>query len=436
LRNLNKNYLFLTVTARNDWFSTLSPENRSILYPSATASFIFSDAIQSLPDWITFGKFRLSYAEVGDDNVSAYSNVMYYSVSSNLFTGPSGNVPVGNFASSTIPNPNLRPLRVAEWESGIDLRLFNNKVGFDFAVYRKLTTDQIVSATTSQATGYSTQLINVGESVSRGFESSIQVSPVETNAFTWNINANVSYNNSEVLKLGLSDADTMITIGNVRQIVGRPLGQLYQYKQRVDANGNPIFNKNSGYPVRTASQVYVGRNLPTWFGGITNTFNIKGVILTALIDFKLGKDFIMEGNNRDYWRHGKHKGTLPGREDGFIIGKGVNEDGSENTTKAQIQPYYESFTGNNISTPFTGNAGFWKLRQISLGYDFVKFLPQIPFIKGLRLSAVSNNVLILKKWIDNMDPEQSQYFDDTSYAGSVAALPPTRTLGFNLNVKF
>lgn len=431
-----KNYLFLNVTARNDWFSTLAAENRSILYPSATASFIFTDAIQSLPDWISFGKFRLSYAEVGDDNVDAYSDVMYYNVSSNLFAGPSGTVPVGNFASSTIPNPNLRPLRVAEVESGIDLRLFNNAVGFDFAVYRKLTTDQIVSATVSNATGYSTQRINVGESVSKGFESSIQISPVETNSFTWSINANISYNTSEVLKLGLTDADTMITIGSVRQIVGKPLGQLYQYLQEQDANGNYVFNAGSGYPVRTASQQYVGRNLPTWFGGITNTFNIKGIILSALIDYKLGKDFVMQGNNNDYWRHGKHKGTLPGRDVGYMVGVGVNPDGSVNTKQAQIQPYYESFTGNSISTPFRKNAGFWKLRQVSLGYDFAKFLPSIPFIKGLKVSLVSNNVLIIKKWIDNMDPEQSQYFDDTSYAGSVAALPPTRTMGFNLNVKF
>jgi TonB-linked SusC/RagA family outer membrane protein len=431
-----KNYLFLTATARNDWFSTLSPANRSIIYPSLTSSFIFSDAFKSLPKWLSFGKLRLSYAEVGDDNVAAYSDVMYYNVSSNLFVGPSGSVPVGNFASSTIPNPNLRPLRVGEVEGGIDLRLFNNAIGFDFAVYRKLTTDQIVSATTSQATGYSTQLINVGESVSKGFESSIQVSPIQNSWITWNINANVSYNTSEVLKLGLNAADTMITIGDVRQIVGKPLGQLYQYVQASDANGNLIFNKNSGYPVRSASQVYVGRNLPTWFGGITNTFTIKGVLLSALIDYKLGDDFFMTGNNRDYWRHGKHKGTLPGRDVGYVIGDGVNEDGGVNVTKAQIQPFYEAYTGNNINTPFLKNAGFWKLRQISLGYDFVKFLPKIPYVKGLKLNIVTNNVAILKKWADNMDPEQSQYFDDTSFAGSNAALPPTRSFGFNLNVKF
>jgi len=432
-----REYLFLNLTARNDWFSTLAPGNRSILYPSVTASFIFSDAIKGLPDWLSFGKLRLSYAAVGDDNVDAYSNIQYYSINSNLFAGPGGSVPVGGYSSTTLANPNLRPLSVSEIEGGIDLRLFNNRVGLDLAIYRKLTTNQIVSATTSHATGFATQLINVGESVSRGIETAIQVTPVETSSFTWNINANVAYNNSEVLKLGLSDADTMITVGDVYQIVGRPLGQLYYYMQRTDANGNLIFDKNSGYPVRSASRVNVGRALPTWFGGITNTFNFKGIILSALIDFKLGKDYVNKfGANHDYWRHGKHKGTLPGRDVGYVIGDGVNADGSVNTTQAQVQPFYEAYTGNQIEDPFVKNAGFWKLRQITLGYDFVKFLPKIPYIKGLKLSFVSNNVAVLKKWVPNMDPEDLYTFDDTSINNNVTAYPTTRTLGFNLNVKF
>ncbi len=432
-----KNYLFLNATARNDWFSTLAPDNRSILYPSITGSYIFSDALDFIPDWISFGKLRMSYAEVGDDNVDAYSNMQFYSLNANLFAGPGGSVPVGGYASDKIANPNLRPLRVGEIEGGIDLRLFNNKIGFDFAIYSKKTTDQIVSATTSHASGFASQLINVGESLSRGFESSFQISPVETKSFTWSINANVSYNTSEVLKLGLTERDTVITVGNVYQIVGRPLGQLYYFMQKTDADGNLLFDKNSGYAIRTDARVNVGSNLPTWFGGITNTFDIAGVMLSVLIDFKLGKDYVSNfGANHDYWRHGKHKGTLPGRDVGYVIGEGVNPDGAVNTTQAQVQPFYETYTGQGIEDPFVRNAGFWKLRQISLGYDFIKFLPQIQYIKGLKLSIVTNNVAILKKWVPNMDPENIFTFDDTSLNGNVSAYPATRTLGFNLNVKF
>ncbi len=433
-----KNYLYLNGTLRNDWFSTLSPENRSIMYPSITGSFIFSDALEFIPEWVSFGKLRLSYAEVGDDNVSPYSDTQFYSLNSNLFAGPGGSVPVGAYASSTIANPSLRPLRVGEIETGIDLRLFNNKVGFDFAIYSKKTTDQIVSKQVSTASGFSTQLINAGESLSKGFESSIQVSPVETKAFTWSINANVAYNTSEVLKLGLTEADSVITVNNVYQVVGQPLGQLRYYMQATDASGNKIFDANSGYPVRSSTLISgLGTNLPTWFGGITNTFDVYGVILSVLVDFKLGEDYISNfGANRDYWRHGKHKGTLPGRDVGYMVGDGVNPNGAVNTRQAQIQPYYEAFTGNNIMDPFIFKAGFWKLRQISLGYDFVKFLPKIEYIKGLRLSLVSNNVAIIKKWVPNLDPENIYTFDDTSLNSNVSAYPSTRTLGFNLNVKF
>jgi TonB-linked SusC/RagA family outer membrane protein len=432
-----KNYLFLNGTIRNDWFSTLAPDNRSILYPSVTGSFVFSDALEALPTWISFGKLRLSYAEVGDDNVAPYSNVQYYSINSNLFAGAGGSVPVGGYQSATIANANLRPLRVGEFEAGIDLRFFDDKVSFDFAVYSKKSTDQIVSATTSPASGFTTQLINVGESLSQGFESSIQVSPIETEAFKWNINANAAYNTSEVLKLGLSTADTRIQVGNVYQEVGRPLNQLYHFMQARDAAGNPIFNAGNGQPVRSSDLVNIGSVLPTWFGGITNTFTVKGVILSVLIDFKLGKDYVnIFGANRDSWRHGRHKGTLPGRAEGLVVGKGVNPDGAVNTKGSPVQPYYESFTGQNIMDPFVHNAGFWKLRQISIGYDFSKFFSKTEYIHGVKLNIVANNVAILKKYVPNLDPENIFTFEDTSINGNVAAYPVTRSIGFNLNVKF
>jgi hypothetical protein len=136
------------------------------------------------------------------------------------------------------------------------------------------------------------------------------------------------------------------------------------------------------------------------------------------------------------WRHGLHKGTLPGRDVGYVIGDGVNPDGGINTTHAAIQPYYESVTGNVIDEPFIYKGGFWKLRQISLSYDFGKVLPGTFFVKGLRLSIVSNNVATIKKWTENMDPEELYSFGDNSNGRGWPSLPLTRSMGFNLNVKF
>jgi TonB-linked SusC/RagA family outer membrane protein len=433
-----KDYFFLNVTGRNDWFSTLSPANRSIFYPSATGSFVFSEAIHNMPKWLSFGKLRLAYAEVGDDNVSAYSNALYYQVNNNLFANPSGSlIPVGGINATVVPNGDLRPLRVSEAEAGVDLRLFNNKIGFDLTFYRKISKDQIVSAQISSATAFTSQLINVGKSMNKGIEMAISASPVKTSSFRWSVDANVSYNTSKVLKLGLGEDDNMISIGGIREVVGMPMGQIYEYMYLRDAQGRQVFDKSSGFPLRTAERVNVGSNQPEYFGGITNSFNYKGVSISALVDFKLGKNYILSGgSNRNYWRHGLHKGTLPGRDVGYVIGDGVNQDGGVNSTKAEVQPFYESVTGLTIAEPFIYNAGFWKLRQITVGYDFNKFLPANSFIKGVKLSLVANNVAVIKKWTENMDPEEVYGYSDNNSGAGWSSLPLTRSLGFNVNVKF
>lgn len=432
-----KDYLFLNVTGRNDWFSTLAPGNRSIFYPSITSSFVFSDAFDNLPEWLTFGKLRLGYAEVGDDNVAPYSQSLYYEVNNNLYPSPSeSQSPVGGISGSTIPNGNLRPLRVSEIEAGIDLRMFNNRFGFDLTAYRKISEDQIVSAQVSNTTSYTSQLINVGRSMNKGLEVAVRGTPIMTDSFRWSIDANISYITSEVLQLGLSEDDDQITIGGVRQVVGKPLNQVYSYMYLRDEQGRQVFDENSGFPLRTPEQVNVGTNLPEYFGGITNTFRYKNFTLSTLIDFKLGKDFItVSGANRNFWRHGLHKGTLPGRDVGYVIGDGVNLDGGVNQTRADIQPFYESPHVQAILEPWIYNAGFWKLRQVTLSYDFTDNLPENSFIQGLRLSLVSNNVAVLKKHTENVDPEQAASYSDTAYE-SWPTLPLTRSLGFNLNVKF
>src|SRR5690606_37451710 len=148
--------LFLNGTLRNDWFSTLSPENRSIMYPSVSLSYVFTENV--VPNrFLNFGKLRLAYAEVGSDSdVQPYSNVLFYGVNANLFNGQPVGFPIG----TTLPNPNLRPMRVSEVEAGLELAFFEGKVNLDIAAYHKITTDQIVSAQISDASGFQTTSIN------------------------------------------------------------------------------------------------------------------------------------------------------------------------------------------------------------------------------------------------------------------------------------
>lgn len=440
-----KDYLFLNGTVRNDWFSTLSPANRSILYPSVTASFVFSQAFAtSLPSWINFGKIRAAYAEVGSDtDVSPYANNLFYGINPQQFPSPSGVAqPLGSISGSTVPNANLRPMRVSEKEFGLELKLFNNLIGLDFTYYDKLSSDQILRAQTSNAGGYLNQLINVGQSRNQGLEMLVNLNPIRRQDFSWNFIFNAAYNKTKVLDLGSGVSDNMITVGTgdftgeLRQVVGQPMGQLFGFGYLRDAQGRQVFDAGNGRPLRTPTQIAFGSALPLWVGGFTNSLTYRGVSLSFLIDFKLGHKMI-SGTNHNAWRHGLHKATLVGRAENFVIGDGVNPNGEVNKTKSGVQAYYETVRSQNIAEEFVYNAGLWQLRQITIGYDFTKFLPTaIPFIKGLRLNAVANNVAVLKKWVPNIHPEQFGFPSDNLIGLEATGLPVTRSIGFNLNVKF
>ncbi len=439
-----KNYLFLNVTGRNDWFSTLAPGNRGIFYPSITTSFVFSDALKSkMPDWLSYGKVRAAYAQVGDDNVAPYSNVLFYTVNNNLFPNPQGQlVPIGGITTNQIPNPNLRPLRVRESEVGFELGFLKSRISLDISYYHKVTEDQPLAVQVSDASSFTSQLINLGKSMNQGLEMLLTVNPINTPTFKWNVNLNASYNTSKVLELGLTEGDTSITVAGggggmqLRQVVGKPIGALYTFLYLRDVEGRQVFDKASGRPLRNNVPHYVGNVLPKYFGGITNAFNYAGVSLSFLVDFKLGAKMIA-GSNMNALRHGLHKRTLVGREDGFVIGDGVNQDGGINKTAAALQPFYETPNVLGVYEDFVFNSGFWKLRQITVGYDFTKYLTRFGFIKGLNLSLVANNVAVLKKWTENMDPENTSNISDNQAGLDFwTAVPPTRSLGFNLIVKF
>lgn len=440
-----KDYLFLSGTVRNDWFSTLSPENRSILYPSITSSFVFSQAFASaLPEWITFGKIRAAYAEVGSDtDVSPYANNLFYGINAQQFPSPGGaSQPLANINGSTVPNANLRPMRVSEKEIGLELKLFNNSLGLDLTYYDKLSSDQILRAQTSNAGGYLSQLINVGQSRNQGIEMLVSINPIKSQNFNWNLILNAAYNKTEVLNLGNNVTNNMITVGTadfsgeLRQVVGKPMGQLYGFGYMRDAQGRQIFDIGNGRPLRTTDQIAFGSAIPLWVGGITNSFSIKGVEVSFLIDFKLGHKMI-SGTNHNAWRHGLSKETLVGRDVNYVIGNGVNLNGQVNATKSGVQAYYETVRSQNIAEQFVYDAGLWQLRQIMIGYDLSKFLSKkTPFIKGLRINAVANNVAVIKKWVPNLHPEQFGFPSDNLVGLEATGLPITRNIGFNLNLKF
>jgi TonB-linked SusC/RagA family outer membrane protein len=442
-----KKTFYLTGTLRNDWFSTLSPANRSILYPSVSGSYVFSDHLPTAT-WLNFGKVRLGYAEVGSDgDVAPYSDQLFYSVNANFINNPNGiPVPVGTSniipstaSGTTLPNPNLKPSRVAETEIGLELRMFNNRVNIDVAAYRKITSDQIVSVQISDASGYFNTPINSGKSRNYGFEGMLNLVPVRNRTFTWEFTANTSYNITKVLSIITDKRGERITTGThvfngeTRQVVGEQIGQIAGYGYARDAKGQRIFQSN-GLPLRTSDLVLFGSALPKWVGGFLNSFNYKGVTLTVFIDYKLGNK-MLSGTNFNAVRHGLHQMTLEGRVGG-VKGVGVDANGNPNNAVSPVQTYWEHLRSQQIVESVVYNGGYWKLRQVSLGYDFTKHVPAKWPIKGLKLDFVANNVLLLKKWVDNIDPETFGFGSDNQVGLESPGLPTTRSMGLNLNIKF
>ena len=442
-----RNMLYFTATARNDWFSTLSAKNRSILYPSVSAAYVFTESLKEIP-WLSFGKLRVGYSEVGSDgDVAPYSNLLFYTVNANTIANPNGSqVSVGGpvIASgngTTLPNPDLKPSRVSEIEIGLDLRMFKNRVGLDVAVYSKTTRDQIVPVQISDASGFINTRINSGESRNRGIEALLTLGIVKNNKFSWDFTANTAFNKTKVLSIITDKPGERITVGShvfngeTRLVVGEEMGQIAGFGYQRDAkNGNQLIFQSNGLPLRTPEFVLFGSALPKWTGGFLNTFNYKGISLAVFVDYKLGGK-VLSGTNFNAVRHGLHKRSLEGREGG-VIGQGVNQAGQPNTVSVPAQTYWEHLRSQQIIESVIYDAGYWKLRQISLGYDLTKFIPAKWPVKGLKIDLVANNVLMIKKWIDNIDPESFGFGSDNQVGLESPGLPTTRGIGVNVNIKF
>ncbi|WP_051359860.1 SusC/RagA family TonB-linked outer membrane protein [Adhaeribacter aquaticus] len=426
------NYLFLNLTGRNDWFSTLNPKSNSYLYPSISTSFVFSQAFSTLPAWVNYGKVRVAYAEVGGAT-DPYQNALFYNINPNPLSVGGFNYAIGNVSSGVSPNPNLRPLSVKELEAGLELRTLDNRVNLDFTVYRKNTVDEILNVDISHASGYGQTKVNVGRLRNQGIEALLSLEPVRTENLTWNSAFNYTINRSKVLELAAGqqrfDMESGEFIGVVSQEVGQPLNSLRGFDFRRDAQGRIL--TASGRFLQ-GNMVTYGSAVPVHTGGWLNTVTYKGIRLFAQVDFKAGHKLI-SNSNFNFTRHGLHKMSLVGREGGVVF-DGVNADGSPNTTAVPAQDFYNNYRSTSVATPFVYNASFVRWRTLSLGYDFSRFVNK-SFIKGLNVNAFVNNVLMIKKYVDNLDPE-TQYSTSDRFAGLEAhALPTTRSYGLNVNIK-
>jgi TonB-linked SusC/RagA family outer membrane protein len=425
-------YKFLTIgtTGRYDRFSSLPHGNRSIFTPSVTGSFIFSDLLQSPA--LSYGKLRASYAKTSGEPAQPYQTDFYYSINN-----PVNGIPRATF-SSTLPNLNLRPFSLTEYEVGTELKFFNNRIGIDVAYFHRETKGEIVSAGQSLATGFASRNVNLGSTLNRGFEGLLTVVPVSTGAFTWTSSFNITKLHNEVLDIDQTANPAPLQTGTYRPqnayieiVKGLPIAQIMAYDYKRDASGNVIIGSD-GVPLQGDLKP-MGSGIANLYGGWNNDFNFKGVSLSFLIDYRFNNKILSATEYYSYQR-GLNQATLVGRETG-IVAAGVTETGAANTQNISAEAYYKGLS-NNVSAINVLDGSFIKFRQLTLGYTLNQsVLAHTPF-QDITLSLVGRNLFTIMKHTDNIDPENT-FSPLTAYAGvEGGSLPFARTYGFTLNVKF
>ena len=420
-----KNFLYLTVTGRNDWYSTLSPGKINYFYPSFSGSFVFSELLH-VPE-MDLGKLRLSYANVGGAADNPYQTLQTYGIQGTLTT-PGGVYPVGVAGNGQVPNSALRPSSRREIEAGTEMDFFHNRLRFDLSVYQKKVIGDIVPVTIDYTSGYTSALLNVGTLRYNGVELAIGGTPVKTSKFSWDIDFNATYLKGKVLSLGDqqqitlgSEAQDWGSLSYTQQIVGKEPLQIIAYDPARDSNGNIIIDPALGAPDPSrATPKDFGSGENPWAGGINNTFRYGHFRLSFLIDGKFGGK-IFSNTNIIAYQQGLSKLTVPGRD--VLYG----------TDQQYASGYYGDWAFADQGQ-FVYSDSFIKFRQLIFGYDF----PASIFnnkIHGLSLSFVCHNVFTIMKHTPNIDPESSYSASIYSAGLEAPAVPYSRTFGLNLNIK-
>jgi TonB-linked SusC/RagA family outer membrane protein len=431
-----KNQLFLNITGRNDWFSALTPgpgsnvtPANSIFYPSIGASWVISDAFR-MPAFVNYLKARVSWAQVGGDT-GPYQLSNSYSL-----VGSAGSAPLAQIGPTGVPNEHLKPYASLSDEVGAEGRLFNNRLGFDVAVYNHNVSKDPVAATISPAAGYETAIFNVGKIANKGVEGLISYKIIDTRNFSWEPSLNLAYNKSKIVSLygsltSIQVDEVRTQTGFVAQEIGKPYDEIQVVAfQRNSAN--QIENTSTGLPTTAITEKDMGTGVSPWTMGLTDAFRYKHWTLTFLVDAKFG-GHIFDGDEALAYDYGLAKKTLPGRAAG-IIAPGVGPDGkTANNVTIAAETYYQDLY--NFGEPFVYSTDFIKLRSATLDYSFPQtMIGKTPF-KTITLSLVGRNLWTIMKHTPVIDPE-STYNNGNAQGLEFGASPLTRNLGLNLNMKF
>jgi TonB-linked SusC/RagA family outer membrane protein len=451
-----RNMLYLDVTGRNDWSSTLPAGNNSYFYPSVSLSGILTEMFR-LPQPISFWKVRASYASVGNDTNPGQLQPDFY------FTEGTGGI--AGIAEGGIKREyNLKPELASSFEAGTDLRLLNNRLELDVNYYSTVTRNQIWNVQVSNISGYSYAMKNAGRVSSHGLEVSLNGYPVRSKQFSWHTGVNWSFDRSYIDELDPANPDLVFTIKLAEGMythdkLGERRGALYSryakkfvydpavHSSDLAAYDGAILHDQAKKIQRSEDLAVLGNYNPDWIGSWYNTFQWKGFTLSALLTCNYGND-LFASFEKAYYRYGYAPQTGIDRDNGGVLPVGELWDDPDRGIHLfgpgdEIDPetYYKEHIGDGENNDYWIRDGsFVKLKELTLTYDLPGTLLKRGFIKGLSVSLTGRDLAVWSKvkWID---PEIYGSDDENRWlkvpgVSKSGGVPSTRSMGFSVNLQF
>ncbi|GAA3915562.1 SusC/RagA family TonB-linked outer membrane protein [Chitinophaga oryziterrae] len=443
-----KNYLFLTLTGRNDKSSTLPKDNNSYFYPSASAAFVFTEALGIGGNVLNFGKVRTSWAKVGRD-ADPYSLTNTFNINT-AFLGQAGAI-----QTPTAANPLLKPEFTQDFEIGTVLEFLDRRITFDGAVYQRTSTNQIATLPIPASSGFTRVYDNFGKITNKGIELDLGLTPVRTKDFTWTLHGIFTKNKSKVVSLtkGVDRIELSGILSDISPYLeaGKPYGYLRGSVNARDSKGNLLINPTTGLLIRSTEQQMVGDPNPDFKAGINTTLTYKGFFLNALFDMTKGGD-IYSVTVSSLLGRGVTLDTKD-REGGFVIpgvygdantGKPlVDAKGAEipnHTIISKNEMFFgESFAINAATEWNVYDATLYTFREATLGYTFPKEMFTKTPIGGLTITFTGRNLWYLAPNMPkytNFNPEAGSFGNTNVQGIELSGAPTTRRFGVNLKVSF
>lgn len=454
-----KNYLFLNATARNDWDSRLLPENRSFFYPAANLSFVPTDAIGVLKNIkeIDYIKLRAGYSKVGLVNLGGAGSTLGAYRLDPTFSQGSG-FPYNGIGGFTIGNsivsPSITPEFTYSFETGIDVSLFKDRVNATATYYKTKTKNQTVTAAVANTSGYTSYLLNAGQTSGTGLETNLAIVPLRTKDWTITIAANYSHYNNQVDEL-LSGIPS-INLSNTTNagsygIAGQPFPVLQGRAYKRDDQGRIIVDRVTGYPSGTTTLQIFGNAAPKDILGLNFSASWKGLTLSGVAEFRGGYNVFNGIGPTSLDFSGAGINTVAYNRERFVIPNSSYLDPTTNTYVANTNitikdggPGYWTIAGprTGIDENYVTSGNFWKIREITLAYDLPKvLLAKSKFIKAARISAQGRNLFVFLPSANvYTDPEYSNSSSDTNGGNGIGLnstqTPPSRYYGGTISLTF